>query len=72
MNLLHGGGKYANVIEHMYDRALSDVSLSWNKYLYVNPLETDRIYHMDEQYIYSSYPAQIARFNTSVANKEYS
>ncbi|HLO13114.1 MAG TPA: beta-L-arabinofuranosidase domain-containing protein [Pseudoneobacillus sp.] len=42
MNLLHEDGKYADIIEReIYNGVLSGVSLSGDKFFYVNPLESN-------------------------------
>lgn len=42
MNLLHEDAKYADIIEkELYNGVLSGVSLSGNKFFYVNPLESN-------------------------------
>ncbi|MEO2078621.1 MAG: beta-L-arabinofuranosidase domain-containing protein [Bacillus sp. (in: firmicutes)] len=42
MNLLYEDGKYANIIEkELYNGVLSGVSLSGDKFFYVNPLESN-------------------------------
>ncbi len=72
MNLLHGDSKYADVVEReMYNGALSGVSLSGDKYFYVNPLETDGTHHRVEWYDCSCCPTQIARFIPSIGNYVY-
>jgi DUF1680 family protein len=72
MNLLHGDSKYADVVEReMYNGALSGVSLSGDKFFYVNPLETAGTHHRVEWYDCSCCPTQIARFIPSIGNYVY-
>jgi DUF1680 family protein len=72
MNLLHGDSKYADIVEReMYNGALAGVSLSGDKFFYVNPLETDGSHHRVEWYNCSCCPTQIARFIPSIGNYVY-
>lgn len=72
MNLLHGDSKYADIVERaMYNGSISGVSLSGDKFFYVNPLETDGTHHRVPWYDCSCCPTQIARFIPSIGNYVY-
>lgn len=72
MNLLHGDSKYADIVEReIYNGALAGVSLTGDKFFYVNPLETDGTHHRVEWYNCSCCPTQIARFIPSIGNYVY-
>ena len=72
MNLLHGDRKYADIVERaMYNGALAGVSLSGDRFFYVNPLASDGTHHRQEWYDCSCCPTQIARFIPSIGNYVY-
>jgi DUF1680 family protein len=72
MNLLHGDAKYADVVERaMYNGSLSGVSLSGDKFFYVNPLLSDGTHHRVEWFNCSCCPTQIARFIPSIGDYVY-
>ncbi|SFJ59492.1 hypothetical protein SAMN02799624_05168 [Paenibacillus sp. UNC496MF] len=72
MNLLHGDSKYADIVERaMYNGSISGVSLSGDKFFYVNPLESDGTHHRVPWYDCSCCPTQIARFIPSIGNYVY-
>jgi DUF1680 family protein len=72
MNLLHGDSKYADVLEReLYNGALAGVTLTGDKFFYVNPLESDGTHHRVEWYDCSCCPTQIARFIPSIGNYVY-
>lgn len=73
MNLLKGDTKYADVIEkELYNGVMSGISLSGDKFFYVNPLCTDGSHHRQEWYGCSCCPTQLARFIPSVGGYAYS
>ena len=72
MNLLHGEGKYADVVEkELYNGALSGVSLDGKKFFYVNPLFSDGTHHRQEWYGTACCPTQLSRFLPSVGGYLY-
>ncbi|WP_274362806.1 glycoside hydrolase family 127 protein [Paenibacillus thermotolerans] len=72
MNLLHGDAKYVDVLERaMYNGALAGVSLSGDKFFYVNPLASQGKHHRVHWYDCSCCPTQLARFLPSVGNYVY-
>ena len=72
MNLLSGDAKYADVLERsMYNGALAGISLSGDKFFYVNPLETDGTHHRKVWYRTACCPSQISRFLPSIGNYLY-
>ena len=72
MNLLSGDGKYADVLERsMYNGALAGISLSGDRFFYVNPLESDGTHHRKAWYRTACCPSQISRFLPSIGNYLY-
>ncbi|RAP77373.1 glycoside hydrolase family 127 protein [Paenibacillus montanisoli] len=72
MNLLHGDSKYADIVERaMFNGSIAGVSLSGDKFFYVNPLESDGTHHRVPWYNCSCCPTQIARFIPSIGNYVY-
>jgi DUF1680 family protein len=72
MNLLHGDGKYADIVERaMYNGVLSGVSLSGDKFFYVNPLFSNGTHHRVHWFDCSCCPTNIARFIPSIGNYVY-
>ncbi|MFD1677602.1 glycoside hydrolase family 127 protein [Alicyclobacillus fodiniaquatilis] len=72
MNLLHGDGKYADIVERaMYNGALAGVSLSGEQFFYVNPLASNGAHHRVAWYDTSCCPTQISRFIPSIGNYMY-
>ena len=72
MNLLTGHSKYANVMERaMYNAVLAGVSLSGDRFFYVNPLESDGGHHRQRWYGTACCPSNISRFLPSVGNYMY-
>ncbi|MCQ6557343.1 glycoside hydrolase family 127 protein [Paenibacillus mendelii] len=72
MNLLHGDSKYADIVERvMYNGAIAGVSLSGDKFFYVNPLASQGHHHRVEWFDCSCCPSQIARFLPSIGNYVY-
>lgn len=72
MNLLTGDSKYADVVERsLYNGTLAGVSLSGDKFFYVNPLASYGDHHRKEWYGTACCPSQISRFLPSVGNYIY-
>jgi len=72
LNNLLAKGVYADVVERaMYNGALSGVSLSGDKFFYVNPLASDGMHHRQEWFGCSCCPTQISRFLPSVGGYVY-
>jgi len=72
MNLLTGDAKYANVMERsMYNAVLAGVSLSGDRFFYINPLESDGNHHRQRWYGTACCPSNISRFLPSVGNYVY-
>lgn len=72
MNMLKGDGKYVNILEKaMYNGALAGISLSADRFFYVNPLESDGTHHRKPWYGTACCPSQISRFLPSVGNYVY-
>jgi len=72
MNLLHRDAKYADVVETaLYNGALAGVSLSGDRFFYVNPLASKGAHHRVEWFGTSCCPTQIARFVPSIGNYVY-
>ena len=72
LNNLWEEGVYADVLERaMYNGALAGVSLSGDKFFYVNPLESDGSHHRKEWFDCSCCPTQISRFLPSVGGYVY-
>lgn len=72
MNMMKGDGKYINILEKaMYNGALAGISLSADRFFYVNPLESDGTHHRKPWYGTACCPSQISRFLPSVGNYIY-
>lgn len=72
MNLLHRDAKFADVVERaMYNGILSGVSLSGDRFFYVNPLATDGSHNRVEWFGCSCCPTNIVRFVPSVGGYIY-
>lgn len=72
MNLLSGNGKYIDILERsMYNGALAGISLSGDRFFYVNPLESDGTHHRKAWYQTACCPGQISRFLPSIGNYLY-
>ena len=72
LNMLKGDGKYVNILEKaMYNGALAGISLSADRFFYVNPLEADGTHHRKPWYGTACCPSQISRFLPSVGNYVY-
>ena len=72
MFLLHGEGKYIDVLERtLYNGLLSGVSLSGDLFFYQNPLESTGGYERSPWFEVSCCPANIARFLPSLPGYVY-
>ena len=72
MNQFTGDSKYIDVLERsMYNGALAGVSLSGDRFFYVNPLESKGDHHRQEWYCCACCPSQISRFLPSIGNYIY-
>ena len=72
MNQFTGDSKYIDVLERsMYNGALAGVSLSGDRFFYVNPLESKGDHHRQEWYGCACCPSQISRFLPSIGNYIY-
>lgn len=72
MNLLFGDAKYADVVEReMYNGALAGISLSGDKFFYVNPLASQGAHHRVEWFGTSCCPTNLARYLPSIGQYAY-
>lgn len=72
MNLLFGDGKYADLVEtEMYNGALSGISLSGDRFFYVNPLASKGSHHRVEWFQTSCCPTNLVRFLPSIGQYAY-
>jgi len=72
MNLLDPDSKYADVLERaMYNAAIAGVSLSGDRFFYVNPLYSDGKHHRQEWFDCACCPTQVARFVPSIGRYMY-
>ena len=72
MNLLTGDAKFADVVELVtYNGMLSGVSLSGDKFFYVNPLASDGKHHRQSWYDCACCPPNVARFMASLPGRAY-
>lgn len=72
MNLLHGDGKYADIVEReLFNGALSGISLSGDRFFYVNPLASKGEHHRVEWFHTSCCPTNLARFLPSIGQYVY-
>lgn len=72
MNMLEGDGRYIDVMERaMYNGALAGISLSSDRFFYVNPLESKGDHHRQPWYGTACCPSQISRFLPSVGGYVY-
>jgi len=70
--LLHGDGKYADVLERtLYNGMLSGVSLDGKKFFYPNPLESDGKYERSEWFGCACCPGNMTRFLSSLPGYAY-
>lgn len=72
MNLLLGEGKYADLVEtELYNGALSGLSLSGDRFFYVNPLASRGDHHRVEWFHTSCCPTNLVRFLPAVGQYAY-
>jgi DUF1680 family protein len=79
MFLLHGDSRYIDVLERtLYNGIISGISLSGNRFLYVNPLAFDGKFHFNRHFLErqpwfdcSCCPSNIVRFLPSLAGYAY-
>jgi uncharacterized protein len=72
MFLLHGDGKYFDVLERtLYNGLISGVSLDGTTFFYPNPLESTGDYSRSEWFDCSCCPSNITRFISSVSGYIY-
>jgi len=72
MNMLKGDGKYIDILERsMYNGALAGISLSGDRFFYVNPLASSGAHHRKAWYGTACCPSQISRFLPSIGNYVY-
>lgn len=72
MNMLKGESRYEDVLERaMYNGALAGISLSGDRFFYVNPLASSGGHHRKAWYGTACCPSQISRFLPSVGNYIY-
>ncbi|MCL2665789.1 MAG: glycoside hydrolase family 127 protein, partial [Defluviitaleaceae bacterium] len=72
MFLCKGKSVYADIMEKtMYNSLLAGVSLSGNKYFYVNPLSSPGSHHRQPWHDCACCPSQVARFMPSVGGYIY-
>lgn len=72
MNLLFGEGKYADLVEtELYNGALAGISLSGNRFFYVNPLASRGDHHRVEWFHTSCCPTNLMRFLPAVGQYAY-
>lgn len=72
MNLLTGESKYADVLERsLYNGALAGISLSGDRFFYVNPLESLGDHHRQAWFGCACCPSQISRFLPAIGNYIY-
>lgn len=72
MNLLFGDAKYADVVEReMYNGALAGISLTGDKFFYVNPLASKGDHHRVPWFDTSCCPTNLARFLPSIGQYSY-
>jgi len=72
MNLLFGDGVYADIVEReMYNGALSGISLSGDKFFYVNPLASQGEHHRVPWFETSCCPTNLVRFLPAIGQYAY-
>ncbi len=72
MNQFTGDTKYIDVLERsMYNGALAGISISGDRFFYVNPLESDGGHHRQAWYGCACCPSQVSRFLPSIGNYVY-
>lgn len=72
MNQFTGNSKYIDVLERaMYNGALAGISLTGDRFFYVNPLESRGDHHRQAWYGCACCPSQLSRFLPSIGNYIY-
>lgn len=72
MNQFTGDSKYIDVLERaMYNGALAGISLTGDRFFYVNPLESKGDHHRQAWYGCACCPSQLSRFLPSIGNYIY-
>lgn len=72
MHQLTGDSKYIDVMERsLYNGALAGISLTGDRFFYVNPLASHGNHHRREWYGTACCPSQISRFLPSIGNYIY-
>ena len=72
MNMFSGDGKYIDVLERsLYNGALAGMSVSGDRFFYVNPLSSDGGHHRKPWYGTACCPSQLSRFIASVGGYIY-
>lgn len=72
MNGMTGDAKFIDVLERaLYNGVLSGISLSGDRFFYVNPLESDGNHHRQAWYGCACCPSNLCRFIPSVGNYIY-
>jgi DUF1680 family protein len=72
LNLLFGDAKYADVVEReMYNGSLAGISLSGDKFFYVNPLASKGDHHRVPWFDTSCCPTSLVRFLPSLSQYMY-
>ncbi|MFS0724631.1 glycoside hydrolase family 127 protein [Paenibacillus sp. 1P07SE] len=72
MNLLFGDGAYADIVEReMYNGALAGISLSGDRFFYVNPLASQGEHHRVEWFDTSCCPTNLVRYLPSIGQYVY-
>ncbi len=72
MNQMSGHAKYINVLERsLYNGAMAGISLSGDRFFYVNPLESKGDHHRKAWYGCACCPSQISRFLPSIGSYIY-
>src|SRR5256885_16483555 len=72
MALLHADARYADVVEReMYNGLLSGISLSGDKFFYVNPLASNGKHHRQSWFDCACCPPNVLRFIASIGGYAY-
>ena len=72
MNLYKANAQYIDVMERaLYNGLLAGISLSGNKYFYVNPLSSKGDHHREPWFWCACCPTQVARFMPSIGGYMY-
>lgn len=72
LNMFKGDARYADIMERcIYNGVLSGISLSGDRFFYVNPLESAGAHHRRPWYGTACCPSNLSRFLPSVGNYIY-